>query len=171
MMMILWAIALSLMNLVWLGLNVFSLPGNWLMVASAAVVAAIMADHDMLSVWTLVAAIVLALVGELVELLASMIGAKRGGAKRGGAWGALLGGIAGAIAGTVIIPVPIIGSLLGACGGACAGAFWFELRGGRTPRESLRAGIGAGVGGFVGKLGKIAIGVVIWVVLTVAAFF
>ncbi len=168
---VVWAIALSLLNLVWLATNIFSLPGNWLMVASAAVLAALTWGSGMFSPWTLAACVLLAVVGEVVDLGAAMVGAKSGGAGRGGAWGALLGSVIGAIAGTILIPIPILGSLIGLCGGACAGAFLFEASGGRTSRQSLRAGLGAGVGGFLGKVAKIGVGVVIWIILTIAAFW
>lgn len=167
-----WAIVLTLVNLVWLATNVFSLPGNWLMVASAAVLAALTwGRHGMFSPWTLGACVLLAGLGEIVDLGAAMMGAKRGGAGRGGAWGALLGGVLGAIAGTVLIPIPILGSLIGLCGGATAGAFLLELGGGRTSRQSMRAGLGAGVGGLLGKVAKIGIGIVIWIILAIAAFW
>lgn len=162
-------------NLLWLALVVVGLPGNWLMVFTAFVAqwwyweSAAGGDRQIFSVGTLIAVVALALLGELVELLAGMAGAKRAGATRRGALGALVGGLVGALAATFMIPIPVLGSLLGAVAGAGLGAGALELSGGRNLSESLRSGVGAGVGRFWGTVGKLTAGVAIWLVIAVAA--
>jgi uncharacterized protein YqgC (DUF456 family) len=164
----LWAAILVLSNTLWLLLDLLGLPGNWLMVAGTLLVAWL--QPGMFSVWTLVAGVILAAVGEVLELLSGALGARKGGAGRRGSAGALLGGVIGAIVGTVAIPIPVLGSLLGACAGACVGAWYLELSGGRDFRASVQAGIGAGVGRALGTVIKLAVGILLWLFLAVAAF-
>lgn len=166
-----WATLLVVANTVWLSLTVLGLPGNWLMVASAALVAWLFWDQQMIGRWTLVSLLVLAVVGEVLEFVAGAFGTKTAGGSRGGAFGALLGGLVGAIAGTFVIPIPVLGSLIGACGGAFCGALAFELAGGQELEPAVRSGVGAGVGRFFGTVAKLVVGVGIWVVAAVAAFW
>jgi uncharacterized protein YqgC (DUF456 family) len=164
----LWAVILVLTNTIWLALDLLGLPGNWLMVAGTLLTAWLV--PEMFSVWTLVAIVILAAAGEVLELLSGSLGARKGGAGRRGAMGALLGGFIGAIVGTFLIPVPVLGSLIGACGGACLGAWGLELSGGSDIRASLRAGFGAGVGRAFGTVIKLAVGLLLWIIITIAAF-
>jgi len=166
-----WAILLVVFNIFALALNVLGLPGNWLMVAAAGILAWVYRHEGMFSVWTLLAVVLLAAGAEAVELLAGLIGSRRAGASRQAAWGALLGGLLGALFGTVAIPVPLLGSLLGACFGAAMGAWAMELTLRRPQRQALKSALGAGVGRLVGTVGKLAIGTLIWLVLAVAAFW
>lgn len=173
----LWATLLTLVNLVWLCLNLLTLPGNWLMVATTMLLAwwqwdaAKAAGDQMFSIPTLVAIVALAALGEVVEFFAGVAGARKAGSTRWGSAGALLGGIVGAVAGTFVIPVPVLGSLIGACAGACLGAWGMELLGGREMRPSIRAGIGGGVGRLGGTVLKSFLGVLIWIIVAVAAFW
>ncbi len=164
----LWAAILVLTNALWLVLDLLGLPGNWLMVAGTLLVAWL--RPGMFSAGTLVAVVIVAAAGEVLELLSGALGARKGGAGRRGSAGALLGGFVGAIAGTFLIPVPVLGSLVGACAGACLGAWSLEMSGGRDFDESLRAGVGAGVGRALGTVVKLAAGVLLWLVIAVAAF-
>jgi uncharacterized protein YqgC (DUF456 family) len=164
----LWAVILVLTNTVWLVLDLLGLPGNWLMVAGALLVAWL--QPEMFSVWTLVAIVSLAAAGEVLELLSGALGARKGGAGRQGSIAALLGGVIGAIAGTFVIPIPVLGSLIGACAGACLGAWIIEMSGGRDFRASLRAGVGAGVGRAVGTVIKLGVGILLWLFIAIAAF-
>jgi uncharacterized protein YqgC (DUF456 family) len=152
----------------WLALDLLGLPGNWLMVAGALLAAWL--RPDMFSVSTLVAIVILAAAGEVLELLSGSWGARKGGAGRRGAGGALLGGMIGALVGTFIIPVPVLGSLIGACAGACLGACILELSGGRDLSAALQAGVGAGVGRAFGTVFKLVVGILLWMVIAVAAF-
>lgn len=166
-----WATILAVVNALWLFLVLLGLPGTWLMVASTAVVAWLYWDQGMFSHWTLAALVGLAVLGEILEFVAGMFGAKSAGGSRGGAFGALLGGLVGAVAGTFVIPVPVFGSLLGACIGAFLGALALEMAGGQEMEPAIRIGMGAGVGRFFGTVAKLGVGVAIWGVATVAAFW
>lgn len=176
-MIYLWAALLVLVNTVWLCLNLLALPGNWLMVVTTVLLAWWQWDggksawDQMFSIPVLVAIVALAALGEVVEFFAGVAGAQKGGATGWGSAGALLGGIIGAIAGTVLIPVPVLGSLIGACGGACLGAWGLELIGGRTMRPAIRSGVGGGMGRLTGTLLKLLLGVLIWLIVAVAAFW
>jgi uncharacterized protein YqgC (DUF456 family) len=164
----LWAAILVLTNTLWLALDLLGLPGNWLMVAGTFLVAWL--RPGMFSVWTLAAVFVVAAAGEALELLSGALGARKGGAGRRGATGALLGGFIGAVVGTFLIPVPLLGSLIGACAGACLGAWGLEVSEGRGFRASLRAGIGAGAGRALGTVIKLAAGILLWLIIAIAAF-
>lgn len=173
-----WVMAamLVVLNAIWLLALVLGLPGIWLMIAGALALqwwssATPSAGGPMFTTWTLVAVVTLAVLSEVFEFLAGMWGTAAAGGTRRGSLGALLGGIAGAVFGTALIPVPIVGSLLGACLGAALGAFGFELSGGRRVNESVASGLGAGVGRFTGTLIKLVLGVAVWVIVAVAAFW
>jgi uncharacterized protein YqgC (DUF456 family) len=172
-----WASALTLLNAVWLLLVVLGLPGTWLMAASTALLAWWQWDESrsntdqMFSIYLLIAIVVLAVLGEIVEFMAGTVGAKRAGASRRGAVGALIGGIVGGIGATFLIPILFVGTLIGAVLGAAIGAWTGELSGGREYSAALKSGVGAGVGRLGGTIGKLAIAVVMWVTITVAAFW
>lgn len=172
-----WAIALTLINALWLALVLFGLPGTWLMVLSTAVVAWIQyrpgvdLAHQPISIWTLVALLVLAVVGEILEFIAGAAGAKRAGGSGRGALAAIAGGFVGAILGTFLIPVPVLGSLMGAAGGAGMAAWFVELTGGSGHTAAMRIGWGAGVGRLLGTVYKIIVGAMIWLIAAVAAFW
>lgn len=176
-MVYLWATLLLLANAVWWFLNLLVLPGNTLMVLSTGLVAWLTWDkskgwnQQMFSVYTLVAVFALAIVGEVLEFFAGAAGAKTAGGSGWGKLGAIIGAIVGAAVCTFLIPIPVLGSLIGACGGAFAGACLLELAGGKKVRPSLTSGTGAGVGRFTGTLIKLILGVIIWVVVAVAAFW
>lgn len=167
----LYAVLLALVNLLWLALTAFGLPGNWLMVLSAAALAWWQREAGMFSPWVLAAAAVLAALGEITEFVSGALGARGGGGTRWGAAGALVGGVAGGLLGTGLIPLPVLGTFLGLCLGAFVGAVGAELATGRRLRGALGAGRGAAVGYGLGVLAKLALGVVIWVVVTIAAFW
>lgn len=175
-MIYLWALLLIVLNTVWLALSLIGLPGNWLMVISAALMSWLLYRSDpaagalMIGLWTLVATVVLAGLGELLEFLASAVGSKRAGGTRWGAAGALVGGVIGGVVGTFVLPMPVLGTLIGTCGGAAAGAAFLELATGREFGFAVKSGTGAGVGRLAGTLAKTSVGLVIWLMLAVAAF-
>lgn len=166
-----WASILCVANLAWLVLTAMGLPGNWLMLASAGAMLWAYWPERVFSPWTLGVAVFLALLAEGVEFAAGLAGAKKAGAGRSGALGALAGSLAGGIAGTVFIPVPLIGSLLGAVVGAAAGAMFLEAVAGRPVQAVARVGAGSALGRLLGTGFKLAVGVLIWIVLTVAVFW
>ena len=170
-MIYLWATLLMLVNTAWLGLTLIALPGNWMMVLTTVLVAWWQWEEGMFSPWTLVAVAVLALAGEVLEFVSSAVGVKAAGGTKWGGAGSLVGAVLGAVPGTVLIPIPVLGSLVGVCGGAAVGAWVFEILGGKTTQDAARYGLGAGTGRFVGALMKFALGLLIWLIITVAAFW
>jgi uncharacterized protein YqgC (DUF456 family) len=81
----------------------------------------------------------------LMDYLATVYGAKKLGATWRGAVGAIVGALVG-----IFFNVP--GIILGPFLGAMA----FEMAGGRTAKESSRAGLGATLGLLAGAIGKVA---------------
>ena len=158
------------LNLAWLAIVPFAMPGNWLMIITTLSFAWYAQDAQLYSTPTLVTIVLLAFLGEVVEFFAGMGGAKRAGASFIGSVGAIIGAVTGAILGTFLIPIPIIGTLLGSCVGAGFGTWTLERIKGKTHDESLKSGLGAGVGQFVGLITKLAIGITIWVIIAVALF-
>ncbi len=171
MMVYFWSLLLIVLNLFWLVLVFFALPGNWLIVISTCVFAWWRAEDGVFSVYTLVFITVLAVVGEVMEFLGSFAGAKKTGASLLGSIGAVFGAVAGAIVGTFVIPIPLLGTVLGACLGAGLATWSVELLKGRQAKHSVRSGVGAGMGELIGIVSKFAIGCIIWFVVTVAVFW
>jgi uncharacterized protein YqgC (DUF456 family) len=170
-MLYVWLIVLILLNVVWLVLVLFGLPGNWLVVISTCLFAWWRWEDGIFSIYTLIAIAVLAVLGELFELLGGMHGAKRAGASRHGSIAALVGAIAGAVLGTFTIPVLFLGTVLGACIGAGLGVWAIEVSHGRKMEESIRCSIGAGLGELLGITAKAIIGIIIWLTVVIAAFW
>ncbi len=170
------ATALALINAVFLLLVAIGLPGTWLMLVTTGLVAwwrwEAVAGQPLIGLRVLIVALILALLGELLEFLAGIFGSSTAGGTRHGAIGALLGGLIGGIVGTVVLAfLPLIGSLIGACLGATIGAWGMELWKGGEMRASFRSGMGAGVGRLLGTAGKLYVGIIMWVLITVAAFW
>ena len=166
-----WSTILILLNAFWLALVPFALPGNWLIVITTALFAWWHAEDRIFSPYTLVAITALALLGELAEFFGGVVGAKKAGARFSGSLGALIGALTGAVLGTFLIPIPLLGTLLGSCAGAAILACVFELSGGRRVEDSFRLGFGAGIGRFLGTTTKTALGLLIWLIVAVAAFW
>jgi len=169
-MIYLWSTMLILVNVFWLMLVLFGLPGNWLIVISTCLFAWWRWEEGVFSIYTLIAIVVLAVLGELFEFLGGMHGAKRAGASWRGSIAAMAGAISGAVIGTFTIPVPFLGTVLGACIGAGLGAWSIEVSRGRKMDESVRCGVGAGLGELLGITAKVAVGIIIWITVAVAAF-
>ena len=169
-MLYLLLVLLILLNVIWLALVLFGLPGNWLIVTSTCLFAWWRWEDGVFSIYTLIVIAVLAGLGELFEFLGGMRGAKRAGASRQGSIAALAGAIAGAILGTFMIPVLFLGTVLGACIGAGLGSWAVEISRGRKMEESVRCAIGAGLGELLGITAKVAAGIIIWLTVVVAAF-
>lgn len=170
-MLYLWLVILILLNTVWLTLVPFALPGNWLIIITTALFAWRYAEDGIFSIYTLIAITALALIGELVEFSGGAVGAKKAGARLLGSLGAIIGAVAGAVVGTIMIPIPLLGTLIGSCAGAAIVACIFEIVSGRKMKDSVHLGLGAGFGHFLGTTGKIVIGLLIWLIVAVAAFW
>lgn len=172
-----YATILTLLNAAWLLLTIIGVPGTWLMVLSALVAtwltwqAGVSVHAQMIGPTALLVAAALALLGEVLEFAAGLAGTQQAGGTWWGAIGALIGTLIGGIAGTFAVPVPLFGSLIGACLGAAGGALAMELYSGQKFDFALKSGVGAGVGRLFGTLGKLACGVAIWIVLSIAAFW
>lgn len=160
---------LVFLNAFWLLLVPLALPGNWLIVITTALFAWWRADDKVFSPYTLVVITFLALLGELVEFFGGVVGAKKAGAHFLGSLGAIIGAVTGAIIGTFVLP--IVGTILGSCAGAAIGACVFEVLGGRRMEDTVNLGIGAGLGHFFGTTAKLALGILIWLIAAVAAFW
>lgn len=155
-------------------LNFIALPGNWIVVAAAALFAwlAPQPDRDGLLWWTIGAITLLALVGEGIEFAAGAFGAKKyGGSRRGVILAMILATIGSLIGATVGVPVPVIGPLIGAVGGAGLGAFAGAYLGeswkGKTRGEAVAISTAAAVGRVLGTVGKLLVGLVMVVVIAV----
>ena len=162
---------LILLNLLWLTLVLFGLPGNWLMVLSTSLLAWWTWDQGVFSGWTLIAIAVLAALGELIEFVGGLVGARRAGASWRASVAGIFGALIGALGGTILFPVPVVGTIVGACLGVGLAVWLVETSRGEHPDRSFRRAVGAGMGELVGILSKFAVGVVIWLTIAVAAFW
>jgi uncharacterized protein YqgC (DUF456 family) len=160
---------LMVLNALWLVFTLFAIPGNWLIVITTAAFAWWQRGQEVFSIYTLIFIAVLAFFGEVVEFFAGAGGARKAGAGWLGAMAAIFGAIAGAIMGTFVLP--LFGTIVGACLGAGLAATVVELAMGRTPDASIRSGFGASLGHLIGSTVKFAIGVALWLIVAVAAFF
>jgi uncharacterized protein len=148
----------------WL-LTVVGLPGNWLIVAAAAVFAFIGPSDGRWAIsWQVVAALViLATLAELIELAAGALGVSRAGGSRRAAALALVGSIVGAVVGAIVgLPVPIVGQLVAvvlfSAIGAFAGAWLGETWKGRDSDQGLQVGQAAFWSRLVAAVVKLSIG-------------
>jgi uncharacterized protein len=162
---------LVLVNLVWLVLVLFGLPGNWLMVLTTSLLAWWTWDRQVFSGGTLIAVAVLAAVGELIEFLGGTVGARKAGASWRASFAGILGALVGGLAGTVAFPVPVVGTIVGACLGVGLAVWIVETSRGEHPDLSWQRAVKAGTGELIGILSKFAVGVVIWLVIAIAAFW
>ncbi len=166
-----YLVLLILLNACWLVMVLFTLPGNWLMVLGTCAFAWWQWDRGVFGWGVLATITILALIAELIEFFAGAGGAKKAGAGWWGALAAIGGAILGAIVGTGVIPVPIFGTLLGACFGAGFCTWAVERACGKAHEDSVQSGVGAGTGVLIGTLSKFIIGCIIWLVITIAAFW
>ena len=167
-MVYLYALILFCLNALALALVAVGLPGNWLMVAFSAGITWL-TGTEMISLPTLIVLAALALAAEIVELVAGAAGSKKAGGTWRGSVGALGGGLVGGILGIFIPLPPPFGPILGACIGAFLGATGGELSGGKQVEAALDVGRGAFIGRLLGTIYKLAFGVVILIVATVAS--
>lgn len=148
-------------------LTLVGMPGNWLIVAAAAVAALLIPEGARTDLtWiTVIVLVILASIGELLEFAAGAMGVARvGGSRRAAALaivGSLVGGVTGAVVG---LPVPIIGpvlaALLGASLGALIGAYVGEDWASQDFQQSIRVGHAAFWGRLLGTVGKLAVGTI-----------
>jgi uncharacterized protein len=143
-----------------LGLSVFGLPGNWMLLGLVALWDFLQPGaHFSLTVYGLLAG--LALFGELAELAVQLLGARKYGATVQGNVGGFVGALVGAMLG-----VPFLlgfGAFLGAVAGAYIGCYFFERLHGRDGAAAHLAATGALFGKVLGLAAKLACGMVMWV--------
>jgi len=172
-----WAMLLIVGACIAWTLNFFALPGNWMIVGLAALLAWVNPAQvgGMGMEWSAVGIILaLAVGGEILEAVAGAYGAgKRGGSRRA-MFLAVLGTIAGSIVGAVgLLPIlvigPILGALVGGALGAFAGAYLGEMWKHGFNDKSISVGWGALVGRLIGTLGKLVVGAIMVVALAVQA--
>jgi uncharacterized protein YqgC (DUF456 family) len=174
---LLWAVLLVVASgMAWL-LTLFTLPGNWLIVAAAAVFAWLLPEDAGRGIgWTTVAVLAgLALLGEIVEFGAGAAGAAKQGASRRAIGLSIIGAMVGSILGlTIGLPIPILGSfvmaVLGGAAGAFVGAYLGETWKGRSEVDRMAAGRGAFAGRLWGTAGKLAVGAIMLAILAWDAF-
>ncbi|HEX8523630.1 MAG TPA: DUF456 domain-containing protein [Tepidisphaeraceae bacterium] len=146
---------------------VLGLPGIWLIVL-AALGYALLTKLAYVGWITLTLLVLIAILSEMVEAVAGGAGAKREGASKRGIFGAVVGGLIGGLLGT-FIPIPIIGNIIGACLGSLVGAVVMELMVGKELEHSLRIGVGAAKGRFLGIISKLGFAAVILIILAIKA--
>jgi uncharacterized protein YqgC (DUF456 family) len=166
------------------GIAVLSLviqaPGTWILLGLALALEWIdrlylpPGDSRTFPGWILAACLALAVVGELIEFFAGAAGAKRGGGSRRGVWGALIGGICGVfLFAPLFFFLPLFSTLCGALLGTFVGAVAGELSHQihlKERQEVLRPALWATAGRVVGTTSKVAIGIAMWLTLSVSAF-
>lgn len=171
------AALLSAANIACWTLNVFMLPGNWLIVLTTALFAWLVrtdAGYG-ISWWTVGMLAVIAAIGELLEFLSGGRAAAKQQAARRSVVLATAGAMAGSLCGTSVgAIVPIVGSILGAIVGgalgAAAGAYVGEHTLGRSHRRKSQVARAAFRGRLWGTAAKLAAGIVMLVIQTFDAF-
>lgn len=154
-------------SLMGIGLTLVTLPGAWLMLATAVVCN--LWQPGMFNWWTLGIGAGIALLAEILEFAASAVGAKKTGGSRSGAVGSIIGAVIGAIAGTAFLPP--IGTIAGAVVGAGAGALIAE-RGiaSKNWTDSAKVAGGAAAGRLVATILKTGAAAIIATMLIVGVF-
>lgn len=173
-----WGIALVLAAIACWFANVFTLPGNWLIVGLAALFTYLLppVEYGRGFGWITVAVLALiAVLGEIIEFAAGAAGAAKHGASRRAMLLSIVGAAVGSITGAAVgIPVPIIGPLVAAVGGGAAGAFGGAYLGeiwkGKLHPERTAVSTGALIGRLFGTVGKLAAGAAMVAVLAVMTF-
>jgi hypothetical protein len=161
----------------WLA-NLFTLPGNWGIVALAALFAWLVPVSGSRGVSFTTVGIMLAaaVIGEVIESAAGAAGAAREGASRRSIVFSLIGAIAGSIGGVAIgAPIPIVGSLVaalvGGSVGAFAGAYFGEATLQRPHADRVAIGRAAVIGRLWGTAGKFAVGAVMLAIVGLDILF
>lgn len=173
---ILLALFVGLILLFW-GLNFIGMPGNWLIIASAALWIWLGPESFQFSWLWLIGLVLLAAIGEILEFAASVMGTKKMGGSSRGATLSVVGSIVGGLLGVVIgipIPIPIVGLLISgvlcASLGAVVGAMIGEYSLGTSLDQTTKIGLAAGVGRMLGTFGKIIMGAAMVALMIIAPF-
>lgn len=172
-----WATLLVLASIAaWLT-NLFSLPGNWMVVGLLALFVFLVPPTDGRGIawWMVLISASIAAVGELIEFAAGAAGAAKVGGSRRAMLLAVVGAMVGSIVGAVVgIPIPFIGPLIAALGGASVGAFAGAYLGetwkGRLHGDRMEISRAALLGRLFGTLGKLVAGGVMLALICLDAY-
>jgi uncharacterized protein YqgC (DUF456 family) len=175
-MYLLWVFLFSINLLFFWFLNFFSLPGNWLIVGSAALFAYLFPIEEgyglsWANVGTLAA---LAFTAEVIEFISSSMGLAKGSSKRSAALalvGSFVGGLFGASIGIPFLFLSPISILFFSCIGAWAGAFIGEYWKTNQMQMAMNVGYAALMGRALGAVTKIGIGAVMVGYAIIASIF
>lgn len=147
-------IFLFLLILFW-ALNLFSLPGNWLIVISLALFDYFNASFSPGWGWWM-GILFLALLGEILEWLGQYLGGKKYGLSSQGNILAIILAIVGAILGAPFFLG--FGAIIGGLLGAYIGGLVAEKLKGKNWKEARFAAKGALLGKFLGLMAKLSLG-------------
>jgi len=162
-----WYLVLVAAQFAGLFLTLLGLPGLWLMVAAFAGFAWVTTLGHYVGWASLVTVLVLAMIAEVLEFYTGSAGAKKAGASRRGMIGAMVGALVGGFLFT--IPVPVLGTIFGVCFGAFVGAALVEMGIVGDAGHAGRVGWGAAKGRFFGIVLKLGFGLVIFLIVLIAA--
>jgi uncharacterized protein YqgC (DUF456 family) len=163
-----WVLLLAVLITGWV-LNIFGLPGLWLMVIGHVIFALVTRWDNYVGLTSVIIIVLLAVLAEIIEFVAGAAGSSKAGGTKRGAIGAIIGTIVGGFVGTGVIPIPIVGTIVGAIAGAFAGASLIELMIDPDTGRAMRIGVGAAKGRFAGMVIKSVIGAMMIVVSLIAA--
>lgn len=150
-------------------LNIVSLPGNWLILATAIGMCLAHGGHQ--PHWGVLPLMLLVLLAaEVIEFLSGMIGARKFGASKTAAWAALAGAMLGGIVGFPPVTALMLGidHLVAAVLGAFVAAWIVELIKRKPLKDASLAALGAALGRGTGIITKIAAGLLAWFILLLA---
>ena len=163
----------------WVG-TLFMMPGNWVIVALAALSAYYLPEQSESGLgfgWTFVAILGgMAILGEFLEFFGGAAKAKQYGAsKRSMVLSVLLGMLGAALGGVVGSAFPLVGSiallLVGAAGGAFLGTYLGEAWKGRPGHERWAISRAALFGRLYGTAGKLIVGMAMVCLCAMASFY
>lgn len=164
---VLW-ILLYLFCALSLFVTVLGIPGIWILVAVALVIALV--SHFTIITWPfLILCVALAALGEIVEsFLGVAVVAKKGGGKSG-IVGAFIGALLGAILGAPVVPP--LGSICFGFVGAFAGAVAGEYISYRNLDSAVRIGFWAFLGRAMAIAVKFGLGLIIFWIIILKTWF
>jgi len=163
------SILLLVIALASVSLNVVSLPGNWVILATGLAMSIYHGGRQ--PHWAILVVILLVLlVAEALEFLSGMVGARQFGACKAAAWAAIAGAIIGGLVGIPPITIVTLGidHLVAAIAGAYLAAWIVELLKKRSVKEASLAALGAALGRGAGLVVKVGAGILAWLILLLA---
>jgi hypothetical protein len=157
-------VILCLLMVCSLGLDILSMPGNWI-VLILGIAAGGVEGFKKINLTIILVLLGLAIFGELLQVLLSYFGTRVGGAGRLASLSALIFGLVGVFA--LGSWIPVVGALIGAFAGAFLGGFLVEMLTKRKIGRAWRAGIAAMFGRAGSIICKIAVGAAMIVLIII----